>query len=193
MDKKNIKKNMIIEKSIGLMYLNGYNGTSVKDITDAAGIPKGSFYNYFLGKEQYAIDAIDFYEENINCLVETLDNDSLEPLDRIKKFYKEKIKILEKRGVEYGCFVGNLSEEVGNNNENISKRADEFHKKIESVIVKNLMIAEKRNMLKKNVSAKILGDFILISWQGALLRAKVAKNILPVEEFYEVLTKELLI
>ena len=193
MDKKNIKKNMIIEKSIGLMYLNGYNGTSVKDITDAAGIPKGSFYNYFLGKEQYAIDAIDFYEENINCLVETLDNDSLEPLDRIKKFYKEKIKILEKRGVEYGCFVGNLSEEVGNNNENISKRADEFHKKIESVIVKNLMISEKRNMLKKNVSAKILGDFILISWQGALLRAKVAKNILPVEEFYEVLTKELLI
>jgi TetR/AcrR family transcriptional repressor of nem operon len=193
MDKKNIKKNMIIEKSIGLMYLNGYNGTSVKDITDAAGIPKGSFYNYFLGKEQYAIDAIDFYEENINCLVETLDNDSLEPLDRIKKFYKEKIKILEKRGVEYGCFVGNLSEEVGNNNENISKRADEFHKKIESVIVKNLMIAEKGNMLKKNVSAKILGDFILISWQGALLRAKVAKNILPVEEFYEVLTKELLI
>lgn len=193
MDKKNIKKNMIIEKSIGLMYLNGYNGTSVKDITDAAGIPKGSFYNYFLGKEQYAIDAINFYEENINCLVETLDNDSLEPLDRIKKFYKEKIKILEKRGVEYGCFVGNLSEEVGNNNENISKRADEFHKKIESVIVKNLIIAEKENMLKKNVSAKILGDFILISWQGALLRAKVAKNILPVEEFYEVLTKELLI
>lgn len=193
MDKKNIKKNMIIEKSIGLMYLNGYNGTSVKDITDAAEIPKGSFYNYFLGKEQYAIDAINFYEENINCLVETLDNDSLEPLDRIKKFYKEKIKILEKRGVEYGCFVGNLSEEVGNNNENISKRADEFHKKIESVIVKNLMISEKRNMLKKNVSAKILGDFILISWQGALLRAKVAKNILPVEEFYEVLTKELLI
>lgn len=193
MDKKNIKKNLIIEKSIGLMYLNGYNGTSVKDITDAAGIPKGSFYNYFIGKEQYAINAIDFYEENINCLVETLDNDSLDPLDRIKNFYKEKIKILEKRGVEYGCFVGNLSEEVGNNNENISKRADEFHKKIESVIVKNLIIAEKENMLKKNVSAKILGDFILISWQGALLRAKVAKNILPVEEFYEVLTKELLI
>lgn len=193
MDKKNMKKNMIIEKSIGLMYLNGYNGTSVKDITDAAGIPKGSFYNYFVGKEQYAIDAIDFYEENINYLVETLENNNLKPLDRIKNFYKEKIKILEERGVEYGCFVGNLSEEVGNNNENISKRADEFHKKIESVIVKNLIIAEKENMLKKNVSAKILGDFILISWQGALLRAKVAKNILPVEEFYEVLTKELLI
>ncbi|MGO2118575.1 MAG: TetR family transcriptional regulator C-terminal domain-containing protein [Fusobacterium sp.] len=193
MDKKNIKKNLIIEKSIGLMYLNGYNGTSVKDITDAAGIPKGSFYNYFIGKEQYAINAIDFYEENINCLVETLENNNLKPLDRIKNFYKEKIKILEERGVEYGCFVGNLSEEVGNNNENISKRADEFHKKIESVIVKNLIIAEKENMLKKNVSPKILGDFILISWQGALLRAKVAKNILPVEEFYEVLTKELLI
>lgn len=188
-----MKKNMIIEKSIGLMYLNGYNGTSVKDITDAAGIPKGSFYNYFVGKEQYAIDAIDFYEENINYLVETLENNNLKPLDRIKNFYKEKIKILEERGVEYGCFVGNLSEEVGNNNENISKRADEFHKKIESVIVKNLIIAEKENMLKKNVSAKILGDFILISWQGALLRAKVAKNILPVEEFYEVLTKELLV
>ena len=52
MDKREEKKNRIINSSIHLMYLKGYNGTSIKDITDAAKIPKGSFYNYFKDKEK---------------------------------------------------------------------------------------------------------------------------------------------
>ena len=61
MKNKKMRKDEIIKASIDLMYLKGYNGTSVKDITDAAGIPKGSFYNYFEDKEQYAIDALHHY------------------------------------------------------------------------------------------------------------------------------------
>ena len=61
MDKKQVKKNEILKKSIEVMYLKGYNGTSVQDITDAAGIPKGSFYNYFKNKEHYAVDALRYY------------------------------------------------------------------------------------------------------------------------------------
>jgi TetR/AcrR family transcriptional repressor of nem operon len=32
----------------------GFNGCGVQDITAAAEIPKGSFYNYFASKEDFA-------------------------------------------------------------------------------------------------------------------------------------------
>ncbi len=82
MDKRTEKKNRIISDSIDLMYLKGYNATSVKDITDAAGIPKGSFYNYFEGKEQYAIEALKYYSDNNNndFLIFSVEDD--EPLER---------------------------------------------------------------------------------------------------------------
>ena len=50
------KKQDILDKSADIMYLKGYNATGVQEIADAAGIPKGSFYNYFDNKEQFAIE-----------------------------------------------------------------------------------------------------------------------------------------
>jgi TetR/AcrR family transcriptional regulator, transcriptional repressor for nem operon len=60
-DKKTMKKNEIIRKSIHVIFEKGYNGTGVKDLTDAAGIPKGSLYNYFENKEDYLKEALNLY------------------------------------------------------------------------------------------------------------------------------------
>ena len=40
---------------------SGFNGSSVQDITEAAGVPKGSFYNYFDSKEALGAAVIDYY------------------------------------------------------------------------------------------------------------------------------------
>ena len=37
----------IIEAAYLRFYEFGYNGTSVQDIVDQVGVPKGTFYNYF--------------------------------------------------------------------------------------------------------------------------------------------------
>ena len=39
----------------------GFSGCSVQDITDAAGVPKGSFYNHFKSKEALAAEIITEY------------------------------------------------------------------------------------------------------------------------------------
>ena len=39
----------------------GYNGTSIQDIIEAAGVPKGSSYNYFKSKEQLAVEVLSLY------------------------------------------------------------------------------------------------------------------------------------
>ncbi|MCF7958558.1 MAG: TetR/AcrR family transcriptional regulator [Phycisphaerae bacterium] len=61
-------KDEIINASIRLTHFKGYKDTSVKDITDAAGIPKGPFYGHFEDKEHYALDALNdcYYELNKN-------------------------------------------------------------------------------------------------------------------------------
>jgi TetR/AcrR family transcriptional regulator, transcriptional repressor for nem operon len=43
------------------MHATGFNGTGVKEITDRAGVPKGSFYAYFPGKEEFAAEALTHY------------------------------------------------------------------------------------------------------------------------------------
>ena len=37
----------IIRKGAGLIHAQGFNATGIKQVLDAAGVPKGSFYFYF--------------------------------------------------------------------------------------------------------------------------------------------------
>jgi len=59
MNKSELKKEHLLNAGLNVMKSHGYNGTSVKDIVDAAGVPKGSFYNYFASKEIFAIEALE--------------------------------------------------------------------------------------------------------------------------------------
>lgn len=192
MNKKEIRRKQIIDDSIELMHLNGYNGTSVNDIANAAKIPKGSFYNYFEGKEQYAIDALNYYGEMRKSYIGILNDKTLKPLDRIKEFYRESIVALEEKGLKYGCFVGNLTEEMGDVSEAISKAAAEFHEKIVTLIYDNLVEAKSQNKLNRKTDLRVLANFIVSSWQGSMLRMKAMTNTRVLNDFYTILVEDLL-
>ena len=73
------KKDHILQAGMEVMKTHGYNGTSVKDIVDAARVPNGSFYNYFESKEAFAIEALqqaadEAYEASRGKLLSELGN-----------------------------------------------------------------------------------------------------------------------
>ena len=53
----------IVAAALEQFHIRGYHGAGVKDITDAAGVPKGSFYNHFDSKEALAVVALQQYGE----------------------------------------------------------------------------------------------------------------------------------
>lgn len=64
--KKQVKREEIIHAAKKLIIEKGYRKTSVQDITDEAGIAKGSFYTYFKSKD-YLMETL---------LIEKLENRS---------------------------------------------------------------------------------------------------------------------
>ena len=51
--------------AVDTLHTHGFKGCSIQDITEAAGVPKGSFFNHFENKEALAIDALRRYlDEN---------------------------------------------------------------------------------------------------------------------------------
>src|SRR5204862_8188502 len=53
----------LLSAGLETLHRRGFNATSVQDITDAAGAPKGSFYNHFESKEALAAEAVRRYRE----------------------------------------------------------------------------------------------------------------------------------
>lgn len=175
------------------MFEKGYNGTGVKDLADAAGIPKGSLYNYFKNKEDYAKEAVlYYYKEMSKEKFEVLSDKNLKPLDRIKKFYSDMIKEFD-CGVncKLGCFVGNLTQEMGGISDLLGSVVFEIHGEIVDKLENCLKEAVRDGSLSY-VETSSLAEFITNSWQGTLIRIKAGEDKKALEDFYKILEEVLL-
>jgi TetR/AcrR family transcriptional repressor of nem operon len=63
--------------------MKGFNATSVEDITNAAKVPKGSFYNHFKSKEDLAVEALDRYWQRMQTSLALLSDEKSPPVTRL--------------------------------------------------------------------------------------------------------------
>ena len=193
MDKKSIKKREIIEKSIGVIFEKGYNGAGVKDLADAAGIPKGSIYNYFENKQDYLETILIYYYEKSNEeQFKILEDKSLEPLNRIKEFFSFMINGLDEEDFKKGCLLGKITQEVSGVNDEIRKITEELQDKIIDKIAINIKEAKVLKAIEANVNEYVLAEGIYNTWQGTLIRLKSTRKKETLNNFYRVLNEVLL-
>ena len=63
-----IKKQLIIENAIQLFAEQGFEATSIQQITDKCGISKGAFYLSFKSKDELIFSLIDYFLETMQHL-----------------------------------------------------------------------------------------------------------------------------
>jgi TetR/AcrR family transcriptional repressor of nem operon len=191
--KKNVKE-IILQSGSALIYRKGYHGTGIKEITDSAGIPKGSFYNYFNSKEHFAISALDYMgRASLRRMKSSLTDASTPPLDRIVGFFTKMVeKNIHELKFKQGCFIGNLCQEMADVNEAIGEKIDSIFRKYTKMLSICLSQAQKSNDISKEHDVDILAEFIFNSWEGALLRMKASRNAQPLTAFLDTLTGVLL-
>ena len=87
-EKKEAKKDKIIEKSMELFCEKGYYATKVEEITKALGISKGNFYTYFNSKEEVLYEILNIMKnEKIRMLGEI--NTDKAPKEVLKDFIED--------------------------------------------------------------------------------------------------------
>src|ERR1700755_3220874 len=107
----------LLAAGLDLIHARGFAASGVKDITDAAGVPKGSFYAYFPSKEAFAAAILGHYWADIEArLLPLLAADESAP-QRITRFFHALADTHEAGDFLLGCLVGNLSLELGGSSE----------------------------------------------------------------------------
>ena len=72
-------------------------------------------------------------------------------------------------------------------NENIRQRLEQSFRNMGSLIEKNLYAARIKGELSDDLPVPETADYIINSWEGALMRMKVTKDIEPLLVFEHVL------
>ena len=180
MPKPNVR-DKIVQAGVDRFHRAGFNGSSVEDITDLAGVPKGSFYNHFESKEELAVEVIDRYVEQGPHAV--LSDTAIPPVKRLKRHFAALGESFVDSGYRKGCLLGNFSGELADHSAAVRHRLgtafDEWVKRIANVIKEGQEAGEVDSKLKPGELAGIL----VSAYEGSLLRARVANDPTALKEF----------
>ena len=188
MSKSEAKKAHILNCGLEAMKANGYNGTSVKDIVDAAGVPKGSFYNYFESKESFALEAIGHAsEETYQRAAKLLNSDNQSPLWRLTQFFTENSADACDNEFRVGCFLGNMCQEMADNSEAIRAKTNHVLGQMVELIAGVIKQAQQQSEANDQLDTELAAEFIFNAWEGALMKMKASKNSQPLDAFLTML------
>jgi TetR/AcrR family transcriptional repressor of nem operon len=185
---KETTRNKILEVGSSIIHKKGFNNTGIQEILDKAGVPKGSFYFYFKSKEDFGLAIIDQFESMVcGHLASVIEDESLAPLARLKRFFSSLRHFFQEQNCSRGCPIGNLSQELSDVNENIRQRLEKSFITMGSLIERCLYAARIKGELSEDLPVPETADYIINSWEGALLRMKVSRDIEPLLVFERVL------
>jgi TetR/AcrR family transcriptional regulator, transcriptional repressor for nem operon len=187
-------RDKLLDKGSRVVLERGYVGASVRDIVEAAGVPQGSFTNHFTSKEAFSLEVLDLYFANSRVGIgETLRNDALPPLKRLRAFIDLNIATIRNHDPKNGCLVGNFAAEASDHSELIRKRVSEIYTEIRDAVAYCLKAAVKAGELDKSFKTGEVADFILTGLQGAWLVSKVERNLGFAENFKKILFSKVLV
>lgn len=187
MDKKDTRSD-IIRIGTELISRQGYNATGIEMVLKEAGVPKGSFYHYFKSKEEFGLAVMDvfagYYSQRMAAL---LQDTAPSPLSRIRTLLQGSLQRFSNNQCSKGCLIGNLGQEMADQNERFRARLDEIFDDWRKLFAACLSEAQTAKELDSRLDAEALASFILSGWEGAILRAKVMKSPQPLQDFIEIL------
>jgi len=183
----------ILDAGAEIIHAKGFNNTGLKEILDAAGVPKGSFYFHFKSKEDLGLQLIAHHGAAFRKLAgECFFDQSRSPLERLRRFFEALANKMENDGFRLGCPVGNLVQEMSDLSPAFRERLAAAMAWMQGLVVHQLEEARLNDKLLPGPQPAETARFILNSWQGAVMAAKLEKSRAPLDAFFHVVFDNLL-
>lgn len=182
----------ILEAGFDLFYERGFEATGVQEIAAASSVPKGSFYNYFSSKTDFATSVLQLYcERQSDYLQKNLIDGDGSPLARLKLMFETWSEMFFAEGAR-GCLVGNMCQELANNEEDVRAALHDAMAKLEAYYTTAVRAAQDAGEISESLDAEDIGAFLFNGWQGAMLRAKATRDSEPFRLFIDLVFEKML-
>ncbi|MBI1734277.1 MAG: TetR/AcrR family transcriptional regulator [Candidatus Rokubacteria bacterium] len=174
----------VISAASKLMRLHGYHGTSLDDVLRESGIGKGNFYYYFKSKEELGHAILDqLIRDFIDRTLEPCFADPAgDPIAQVRCFFERVLASLRARNCVGGCPLGTLASELSDVHEGFRTRLAGIFSVWRERLTRALDDAKTQGRVTADCAPAAVADFLVASLEGAILMAKVTKDIGVLEQ-----------
>ncbi|MET0389753.1 MAG: TetR family transcriptional regulator C-terminal domain-containing protein [Polyangiales bacterium] len=173
----------LLAAGLALFLRQGYNGTGIQQITDEAGVPKGSFYNHFESKESFAAAVVDRYAVyNRSSWEHMMRSAPAAPLAAIRHVFAAMCQHHERVKPRAGCLIGNFAAEIAAASQPCRESLQAAQLGWRERLADLIRAGQHAGEIRDDIEPMALSTLTWSVWEGALLRMKVEGSSKPLRE-----------
>lgn len=172
-------KQLLLDAGWAMLLEHGYNDLGIQALLAVTGTPKGSFYHHFKNKEDFALQVVDQYMQQVHAGLDACLTDSgRPPLERVRRFFELTRKSYRAEGY-MGCLLGGLGQELSGVSEVFRNRIEECFSEIAGRIAVCLEEARQRGDIPAGSQTRRMASVLVDCWEGAALRSRLRGSAAP--------------
>ena len=183
----NTSKERILNTGLSMLLRHGYHDLGIQAVLKETGMPKGSFYHHFASKEDFALQVVDRYMDEVHIgLDASLVDCSVAPLDRVRRFFEMTRDKYREDGY-LGCMLGGLGQELSGVSPVFQEKIEACLGIIASRIADCMEEAQASGDLSPDADPGKMANLIVNCWEGAALRCRLRRDPAPLDtmlDFY---------
>ncbi|WP_278353092.1 TetR/AcrR family transcriptional regulator [Chryseobacterium gleum] len=167
MKKSEATRLTILQKAFELIYVKGFQTTSIDEIIATTQVTKGAFYYHFKTKDEMGLAIItDLMKPNFKkTFIDSLQN-SKNPLDSIYDIMHHLLMENDFLKVEYGCPTSNFIQQMAPWHTAFTQALYDLSKEWELALAESIEKGKESGIIKKEVSAKEVSVFVISGYWG---------------------------
>src|SRR5215217_2152391 len=166
----------MIETTAGLVHRRGFHGTSLNEILEESGAPRGSLYYHFPGgKEELVLEATRQGVAIVTQLLKEVLADSPDPADGVRAFVEAAAHELRNSGYVFGCPVAPIVLDSPESSV-LAEVCQEALEEWQQVFVEGFGSAGI-----ERGRAESLANMIVCGLEGGLILARARRDTAPLE------------
>ncbi len=186
-------KDTIIDETLKLFSLKGYNNTSIHDILSAAGTSKGGFYNHFKSKEDLFFQVLEkarkiWRQKNLSGM--DLVEIPVEKVENLLNNYKDRY-LKDSSSFPGGCVFITLSVELNDQDPGLFSEIDKGFVGLKKMIKRYLDDGKTAGALKPNIDPKTVTEVLFNGMLGASVCYGAGKSAANLDKAIEALVSYL--
>jgi TetR/AcrR family transcriptional repressor of nem operon len=189
--KQGTTRDHLISTGLKVLHARGYHASGVQDITDAAAVPKGSFYTHFDSKERFGAEVLGrYWERRADRALAILSDETQSPLARLRAYFGSKTQV--SGPFDRGCLIGNFSAELAGESRLVRDRLAGVFAAWTQMLAGCIREAQAAGELRAALDPDSIGAFLIDAYEGAVLRTKVDRSPAALRRFEAVVFSTIL-
>ena len=176
----------LVEKAQKIFWLKGFNGVSVKELSEYLSVSQTILYNKYT-KDGLFLDSIDYYTSTYSDPFLKRLRETTEGLGALRDFFYLLIKALEEKTFPRSCLMVNTVVELRTENEAVVKKYDDYIVALKESYVVVLEKAVELGQIKHPERVDSYADFLL----GVIFSLSMLYKIRTREELHQFVDEQL--